>query len=70
MPRSPAIPLGLAALKDFPPKRGGPPALAAHLLCEQISPCRLRDWEALRAFARTSLVVLGSMPFILRCPLA
>jgi len=29
----------------------------------------LQDREALRAFARTSLVILGSMPFILRCPL-
>ena len=30
----------------------------------------LRDREALRAFAQTSLVVLGSMPFISHCLLA
>jgi len=68
MPRSPPIPLGLAALEDFPPEARRPTRpRSSPLVWADLS---LRDREALRAFVRTSLVVLDSMPFILRCPLA
>ena len=69
MPRSPFFPLGLAALKDLPLPEARRPTRprSSPLVWTDLS---LRDREALRAFARTSLVILGSMPFILCCPLA